>query len=289
MNDKIYILILSCVLFISCGNSSLPSKNQQELSEIVNELMGKHIVFPKAMYNDRAIDSLLKMDYKLVVYTDSVGCTECHLSLGEWSVKIREMKVINKNLSFVFIVNNSSELVIRSLLNKNRFDYPVFIDHNNSFYKLNSLKKDHRFQVFLLDRENNILLIGDPIRNDAIWELYKKTLNDEKSVPFKRYSNREIAVSATTINLGEFSSEQSQSCIFTLYNTGENMLVINDVVTSCGCTSVEYSKEPVSPGKSLDIIVTYKADHPEHFNKTITVYCNSSASPLRLKIMGNAK
>ena len=218
MNDKIYILILSCVLFISCGNSSLPSKNQQELSEIVNELMGKHIVFPKVMYNDRAIDSLLKMDYKLVVYTDSVGCTECHLSLGEWSVKIREMKVINKNLSFVFIVNNSSELVIRSLLNKNRFDYPVFIDHNNSFYKLNSLKKDHRFQVFLLDRENNILLIGDPIRNDAIWELYKKTLNDEESVPFKRYSNREIAVSATTINLGEFSSEQSQSCIFTLYN-----------------------------------------------------------------------
>ncbi|MCS3107605.1 DUF1573 domain-containing protein [Bacteroides fragilis] len=42
-------------------------------------------------------------------------------------------------------------------------------------------------------------------------------------------------------------------------------------------------------GKSLDIIVTYKADHPEHFNKTITVYCNSSVSPLRLKIMGNAK
>ena len=289
MNDKVYILILSCALFISCGNRSLPSKNQQELSRIVNELIGKHIVFPEAMYDDRAIDSLLKMDYKLVVYTDSVGCTECHLSLGEWSVKIREMKVINKNLSFIFVVNNSSELVIRSLLNKNRFDYPVFIDHNNSFYKLNSLKKDHRFQVFLLDRENNILLIGDPIRNDAIWELYKKTLNDEKSVPFKRYSNREIVVSATTINLGEFSSEQSQSCIFTLYNTGENMLVIDDVVTSCGCTSVEYSKEPISPGKSLDIIVTYKAAHPEHFNKTITVYCNSSVSPLRLKIMGNAK
>lgn len=148
MNDKVYILILSCALFISCGNRSLPSKNQQELSRIVNELIGKHIVFPEAMYDDRAIDSLLKMDYKLVVYTDSVGCTECHLSLGEWSVKIREMKVINKNLSFIFVVNNSSELVIRSLLNKNRFDYPVFIDHNNSFYKLNSLKKIIDFKSF---------------------------------------------------------------------------------------------------------------------------------------------
>ena len=67
MNDKVYILILSCALFISCGNRSLPSKNQQELSRIVNELIGKHIVFPEAMYDDRAIDSLLKMDYKLVV------------------------------------------------------------------------------------------------------------------------------------------------------------------------------------------------------------------------------
>ena len=49
-----------------------------------------------------------------------------------------------------------------------------------------------------------------------------------------------------------------------------------------------YSKESVSSGKSADIQVTYRAEHPEHFEKTITVYGNTSTSPIRLKIRGNA-
>lgn len=44
-----------------------------------------------------------------------------------------------------------------------------------------------------------------------------------------------------------------------------------------------------SPGKTVDITVVYKAEYPEHFNKTITVYCNSPVSPLQLKIKGDAK
>ncbi|WP_155269777.1 DUF1573 domain-containing protein, partial [Bacteroides fragilis] len=43
------------------------------------------------------------------------------------------------------------------------------------------------------------------------------------------------------------------------------------------------------PGESLRITVIYKADHPEHFRKTITIYCNVPTSPLQLKITGNAE
>ena len=74
-----------------------------------------------------------------------------------------------------------------------------------------------------------------------------------------------------------------------LKNTGDNTLVIDAVAISCGCTKVEYDKEPVRPGGSVDLHVSYKAEHPEHFNKTITVYCNAKVSPLLLKIMGNAE
>lgn len=52
---------------------------------------------------------------------------------------------------------------------------------------------------------------------------------------------------------------------------------------------MEYSREPVQSGKTIDITVVYKAEYPEHFNKTITVYCNSPVSPLQLKIKGDAK
>ena len=61
------------------------------------------------------------------------------------------------------------------------------------------------------------------------------------------------------------------------------------VITSCGCTTVEYSKTPVQPEKNLTLKVKYTADRPEYFNKTITVYCNEKDSPILLNISGNAK
>ena len=44
-----------------------------------------------------------------------------------------------------------------------------------------------------------------------------------------------------------------------LTNESNNLLVIQDVTTSCGCTKVSYSKEPVRPGAPLELTVTYEA------------------------------
>ena len=73
-----------------------------------------------------------------------------------------------------------------------------------------------------------------------------------------------------------------------LTNTGSNLLVIQDIITSCGCTKVEYSKEPVPPGGTLEVKVIYEAERAEHFNKTVIVYCNVRNSPLRLTVKGSA-
>ena len=70
---------------------------------------------------------------------------------------------------------------------------------------------------------------------------------------------------------------------------GYKALVILDVASSCGCTTVAYSMEPALPGKDIALEVVYKAEHPEHFDKTITVYCYTENSPLVLKISGDAK
>ena len=50
----------------------------------------------------------------------------------------------------------------------------------------------------------------------------------------------------------------------------------------------EYPKDPVFPGKNMVLKLKYEAEFPEHFEKTITVYCNTPTSPIRLKIRGNA-
>ena len=92
-----------------------------------------------------------------------------------------------------------------------------------------------------------------------------------------------------SIDFGSFPQLEKQERKFTLTNTGQHVLVIYDVVTSCGCTKVNYSKEGIRPGEKAVQTVIYEAEKAEHFGKTVTIYCNADNSPLRLKITGNAE
>ena len=82
---------------------------------------------------------------------------------------------------------------------------------------------------------------------------------------------------------------ESQECIFRITNTGSSLLMVQDVVTSCGCTKVEYDKHPVPPGQSMDLKVIYEAEESGRFTKVVTVYSNAETSPVRLRIAGNVK
>ena len=74
---------------------------------------------------------------------------------------------------------------------------------------------------------------------------------------------------------------------FNFKNPGTVPLVISAVNASCGCTTPEWSKEPVLPGKSGFIKVSYNPlNRPGSFNKTVTVIANVPNSPIILKIAG---
>lgn len=163
------------------------------------------------------------------------------------------------------------------------------MDVSDSFNKLNHLPSDDRFRTFLLDKGHKVIAIGNPVHNPKIKEIYLDIISGKEMGAKKQEVTTKVKVSSMQLDFGSFDWEDIQTSTFLLQNTGQNPLIVQDITTSCGCTTVEYSKEPVPSGKSLDIKVTYKADHPEHFNKTITVYCNAGDSPLRLKIQGNAK
>jgi len=73
---------------------------------------------------------------------------------------------------------------------------------------------------------------------------------------------------------------------FTLTNDGNEPLIISSANASCGCTNLTYSKDPILPGKSITISVTYNAAALGNFVKTITVRTNASDQPIVLKISG---
>ena len=52
------------------------------------------------------------------------------------------------------------------------------------------------------------------------------------------------------------------TCTYTLTNTGQEPIAIFEVVTSCGCTNVVWTKEPIQPGKTGTVSATYSVKRP---------------------------
>lgn len=100
----------------------------------------------------------------------------------------------------------------------------------------------------------------------------------------------EIEFDKITHNFGTFSEKEPVvSCVFTFTNIGEQPLVVNQAVASCGCTVPEYTKTPIQPGEKGEIKVTYNGTgkFPGHFTKSITVRTNGAVEMTRLKIEGD--
>ena len=75
--------------------------------------------------------------------------------------------------------------------------------------------------------------------------------------------------------------------IFTFKNEGMAPLVLSNVRASCGCTTPTWTKEPIEPGQSGSITVTYNPNgRPGRFQKTITVTSNASEATKKLYIKG---
>lgn len=288
--NKLHLLL--CFLLVSLLNSSCKDKNTY--IELVKEWSGKSIYFPdKVVFTQFAKDTLptvcYNTEYIIISYVDSVGCLDCRLQLGKWKKIIKEFnEKSNSKLFFMFIMHPKDVDELHYVLRKDNFKYPVYVDINDSFNKLNHFPSDMMFQTFLVGKDRKVLAMGNPVHNPRIKALYLDIISGKEISAKKQEVTTKVEIVSMQVDFGSFDWEDVQTSTFSLQNIGNNPLIVQDIITSCGCTTVEYSKEPVPAGKSLDIKVIYKAERPEHFNKTITVYCNI-VSPLQLKIQGNAK
>jgi len=74
---------------------------------------------------------------------------------------------------------------------------------------------------------------------------------------------------------------------FTYTNKGNTPLLITNVVTSCGCTAPNWTREPVLPGMKGYVSATFNpANRPGEFEKTITVSSNNAEGDMLLHIGG---
>ena len=85
-----------------------------------------------------------------------------------------------------------------------------------------------------------------------------------------------ISAQETSFDFGSIKEADGKvSHTFKIDNTGDGPLVITRVIASCGCTTPEWTKEPIAPGKSGDVKITYNpANRPGAFVITISIYSN---------------
>ena len=98
-----------------------------------------------------------------------------------------------------------------------------------------------------------------------------------------------IAADETSHDFGQIKEADGKvSATFVVKNTGDAPLAITRVIASCGCTTPEWTKDPVAPGKTGNVKVTYNPKgRPGPFNKTISIFSNGKKGSYTLAIKGN--
>jgi hypothetical protein len=99
----------------------------------------------------------------------------------------------------------------------------------------------------------------------------------------------EISFDKTTHDYGTIPFGGDGVCTFTFTNTGKEPLILQQPQSSCGCTVPTWPKEPVLPGASSEMQVTYNTKKAGPINKTVTVRSNAKTNTVVLRITGKVE
>lgn len=84
-----------------------------------------------------------------------------------------------------------------------------------------------------------------------------------------------LLLKETSHQFGKIPQGRPVTHTFEIVNTGNEPLLLENVQASCGCTTPEWSREPIAPGATAPIKVGYNAYAEGHFNKTVTIFYNN--------------
>ncbi len=89
-------------------------------------------------------------------------------------------------------------------------------------------------------------------------------------------------------DFGSFSEDgDNPTCHFRFTNRGKKMIAIARVQTTCGCATADYTRQPILPGKSGTISITYNPKgRPGRFSRSVLVSIAGIKENVKLTISG---
>jgi len=184
---RIFVIVVTCcaICFLSCKDA-----RRENVAKIVAEWTGKEILFPEGIPSQSMGKDTIGIDfanpnYKILVYVDSAGCSGCRLKLTEWKRIMAEADSLfagKVDFLFFFQPKKQDEKELEFIFRQHGFQHPVFIDTQKEIDRLNKFPSQTEYQCFLLDRDNKVLMIGNPTINTGIWQLFKGYILERNSI-----------------------------------------------------------------------------------------------------------
>jgi len=101
-------------------------------------------------------------------------------------------------------------------------------------------------------------------------------------------SGATIIFKEKSINFGDITQGDKVSHTFTFTNSGNSPLIISNVAVTCGCTATNWPKEPIAPGKTSEISVSFNsAGKMGAQNSVIRIYSNASEPIEKVSLISN--
>ena len=97
-----------------------------------------------------------------------------------------------------------------------------------------------------------------------------------------------ITFEESSKDFGDITQGDKVEHVFKLENTGKAPLVISNVAATCGCTVPSWPKEPIAPGKTAEIKVSFNsAGKMGKQNSVVRIYSNASEPIEKVSLISN--
>jgi archaellum component FlaG (FlaF/FlaG flagellin family) len=107
--------------------------------------------------------------------------------------------------------------------------------------------------------------------------------------PAENKNQADISFDKEIHDFGVIPQGTPASYTFYFKNTGKEPLIVTNASASCGCTTPEWTKEPIKPGQKGFVRATYNAASAGPFTKAVTVMTNGKRAQVALTIKGDVK
>lgn len=175
---KLFLCFISVTLI--CTYSC---KRQNDISCEYDRMYGKEINLPlSSMQCFQKAKSIHHSSLSMVTFIDSSECTPCAIDdIYNWEVFINEAQKHKLDIEYIFIIAPQKKDIKYVNLHTIDIDGSIYIDTAYCFARVNKLiSQNPKFHSFAIDKNNKIVFIGNPTRNDRIAKLYDKLIINYK-------------------------------------------------------------------------------------------------------------